>query len=136
MCGDDKVGDNSNSLDLLRPRELDVMADTVRWFRRLLPSILASSGSRQHLTQRDLCPRSILWCQRFKVCTNKSSVERCADVVGMSLYPGVSDTQVGAIGSLTDHQAIIKQSIVRQVFQASHLFPQHHARDNRGTRAA
>lgn len=85
VCWDLEVRDNSNGLDFLTPRELDVMTNS-EWRRRgLLSGILTSSRCGEDFTDGDFSAGNILGSQRLQVGSNKSSVQGSSDIVGMSL---------------------------------------------------
>lgn len=80
-----ELGNDGNSLDLLAPRELDMVADAVRWLRGSLSGIHTSCRRREDLSQRNFDSGDVLRGKRLQVCPNEASEEGSADVVRMAL---------------------------------------------------
>lgn len=75
MCGNDEVGNDGHRLDLLRPRELDVLANAVRWLGRLQACVDATCWCWKDFTKRNLRPGGILWCKRLEVGSDEAAEE-------------------------------------------------------------
>jgi hypothetical protein len=86
MCSNLEIRDDGNSLDLLGPRELDMVTDSVRRVRGLLSSILSSSWRRKNLTKRNFCTSNVFGGQGLEVGSDETSVEGSTDIVRMSLW--------------------------------------------------
>lgn len=74
MCSNLEIRDDGNSLDLLGPRELDMVADSMRRVRGLLSSILSSGGRRKNLTERNFCTSNVFGGQGFEVGSDEAAV--------------------------------------------------------------
>lgn len=85
MCSNLEIRDDGNGLDLLGPRELDVVTNSVGRVRGLLSSILSSGWRRENLTERDFCAGDVLGGQGLEVGSDEAAVEGSADIVRMSL---------------------------------------------------
>jgi|SRR5687767_15051446 hypothetical protein len=83
---DDEVRDDGNGLDLLRPGELDVVANAVWRLWWPLASVFTPCWGRKHFTERNLCAGGILRGQRLEVSSDEAAKECGTDIVGMSLY--------------------------------------------------
>jgi len=59
MCSNLEIRDDSDSLDLLCPWELDMVTNSMRRGRGLLSSILSSSWRRKNLTERNFCTGNV-----------------------------------------------------------------------------
>lgn len=86
MCSNLEIRDNSNSLDLLGPGELDMVTDSVRRVRGLLSSIFTSGGCRENLTERNFCSGYILRGQGLEVGSDETAIKGSSNIVGMSLW--------------------------------------------------
>jgi hypothetical protein len=85
-CGDFKLRNDGDGLDLGGPRELDVVADAVWWRRRLRPGVDTAGWRRKHLAQGYLHARYILRGQRLKVRANEATEECSTDVIRVTLF--------------------------------------------------
>jgi hypothetical protein len=86
LCGRDlELRDDGNSLDLLAPRELDVLADVERRLRGDLAGIYTACRGRENLAQWNLYPGDILGGKRVQVGADKSSKEGGTNVVRVAL---------------------------------------------------
>ena len=85
MCSYLEIRDDSNSLDLFSPGELDMVTNSMRRGGRFLSSILSSSWRRKNLTERNLCTGNVFGGQGLEVGSNEASVEGGSDIVRMSL---------------------------------------------------
>jgi hypothetical protein len=85
MCSNLEVRDNSNSLDLLGPGELDMVTNSVGRVRRLLARVLTSGWRRENFTKRNFGSGNVLGGQGLEICSDETSVEGSSDIVRMSL---------------------------------------------------
>lgn len=79
-----KIRDDSHSLDLFGPRELDMMANSHGWIRRSRAGINPARRSREDLGQGDLNASHIFWRKRLEIGSHKPAVQCRANVVGVS----------------------------------------------------
>jgi hypothetical protein len=86
MCSNLEIRDDSNSLDLFGPRELDMVTNSMRRGRGLLSGILSSSWRRKNLTERNFCTGNVFGGQGLEVGSDEASVEGSSDIVRMSLW--------------------------------------------------
>jgi hypothetical protein len=89
--GNDKVWDDGNSLDLLCPGELNVVADAIGRRGRLLASVDASRWRRQHLGDWDLDSCDVLRRKGLEIRADEATEEGGADVVRVSLCQTTKD---------------------------------------------
>lgn len=91
--GDEKLGHNGHSLDLLVPGKFNVVANTEWRLRGLLSRVHATGGGGEHLTQRDLDAGCVFGLEGHEVGSDEATKQSSADIVRMPLYKSKKTSQ-------------------------------------------